>query len=156
MNSVNIKKHVWTSCCFKLDKRCVVFTVQTLVAVIILIFCGYRLATEPDCDRSSPYWSLVGSIVGFFFGRGSLEEKDHNPRESLSRRNTVLNANTHANTHADTPIIINMPPSVSHSPNPSIDPRRHTNEYTNEYTSPPRSVRFVESNPKTVHMKDLI
>lgn len=102
----------WRSCCFRLDKRCVMFSVQTVIGVSLLAFCAYRLATEPDCDRAAPYWGLIGSIVGFFFnklsmggayrghgggtGRGSDPNVGHSRRDSRSR-------------FVQSPVVINVP-----------------------------------------------
>jgi len=63
------------SCCFSIDKRCLFFGVQTFIGVGLLVFCAFRLAFETSCDRASPYWGLVGSIVGFFFQQATHRKK---------------------------------------------------------------------------------
>jgi hypothetical protein len=63
----------WHSCCFTMDKPCVVFSVQTLLGAGLLVFSSYRLTTEPDCDRAAPYWGLIGTLCGFFFNRVSVK-----------------------------------------------------------------------------------
>jgi len=65
-------EHKWESCCFTLDQRCVVFTVQTCLGMALITFCAYMLSTETNCDRAAPYWGLIGTIAGFFFNRLSV------------------------------------------------------------------------------------
>lgn len=72
MENVNEDDYVWESCCFRLDTRCVVFTVQTLIGFTLLAFCAYELSTEQECDRAAPYWGLIGTIAGFFFNKLSV------------------------------------------------------------------------------------
>lgn len=62
-------RYNWKSCCFILDQRCVVFTVQTLLGMALTIFCAYMLSTETNCDRAAPYWGLIGTVAGFFFNK---------------------------------------------------------------------------------------
>jgi len=102
-----MKKYVWTSCCFRLDKRCVQFSVQTMIGMIILTYCGYQLSTEDNCEKQSPYWSLIGSIVGFFFGKSSIGGGNAEPaqRESL----TPLRRKSPTPQNSPMPIIIRVP-----------------------------------------------
>lgn len=72
MESTDAEQRIWKSCCFVLDQRCVVFTVQTLLGIAMIIFCAYMLSTETNCDRAAPYWGLIGTISGFFFNRLSV------------------------------------------------------------------------------------
>lgn len=72
MESTADEDYTWESCCFRLDQRCVVFMVQTLMGVALLIFCAYMLSTEKNCDRAAPYWGLIGTIAGFFFNKLSI------------------------------------------------------------------------------------
>jgi hypothetical protein len=62
---------MWKSCCFNLDKQFVTFFVQTAMGTGLLAFSAYRLTTEPDCDKASPYWGLIGTLLGFFFNKVS-------------------------------------------------------------------------------------
>ena len=66
----------WESCCFRVDRTCVMFIVQTLIGSGLLTFCGYRLSTEADCDRASPYWGLIGTLCVFFFRKMSTAKKE--------------------------------------------------------------------------------
>ena len=69
--TANEEDYTWESCCFRLDQRCVVFTVQTLLGMALLVFSAYMLSTEENCDRAAPYWGLIGTIAGFFFNKMS-------------------------------------------------------------------------------------
>jgi hypothetical protein len=61
------ERFVWKSCCFSVDKQFAHFLVQTLLGVALLVFCAVQLRTEEDCERSAPYWGLIGTLCGFFF-----------------------------------------------------------------------------------------
>ena len=65
----------WHSCCFTMDKSFVMYIVQTVIGIGLLLFCSYRLSTEPDCDKASPYWGLIGTVCGFFFNQVANSEK---------------------------------------------------------------------------------
>lgn len=66
--------YTWESCCFRLDQRCTVFIVQTLMGTALIMFCAYMLSTEKNCDRAAPYWGLIGTIAGFFFNKLNVAE----------------------------------------------------------------------------------
>jgi hypothetical protein len=53
------------SCCFTIDKRVLEWAAQIAVGIGVIIFCCVMLSTA-DCESSPPYWSLLGSIIGFF------------------------------------------------------------------------------------------
>lgn len=108
------RKNTWRSCGTNLDKRCVVFTVQTVVAVIVLTWCGFQLSNSISCEADNPIWSLVGSIVGFFFGRGTVSDsQDSSSQSELSTpRRTAMPTSPQ-------PIIIKM---EGDSSPPSLEP----------------------------------
>lgn len=103
----------WRSCCFRLDKRCVMFSVQTVIGISLLTFCAYRLATEPDCDRAAPYWGLIGSIVGFFFNKLSMGSSSGGTRSAYNGgevRNSDTNRRIDSGSrYAPSPVVINVP-----------------------------------------------
>jgi hypothetical protein len=70
------ERFVWRSCCFKVDKQFAHFLVQTLVGVALLLFCAIQLNTEEDCERSAPYWGLIGTLCGFFFRKATAPSKN--------------------------------------------------------------------------------
>ena len=63
----------YESCCFQLDRQFVTFVVQTIIGLCVLTFCGWQLASIEDCNRSTPYWGLMGTITGFFFRKLSIK-----------------------------------------------------------------------------------
>ena len=65
--------NLYRSCCFRLDRKFVTFVVQTMIGLCILSFCAIQLASIDDCNRSTPYWGLVGTITGFFFRKMSIK-----------------------------------------------------------------------------------
>jgi predicted cobalt transporter CbtA len=79
----------WRSCCFTVDRRCAMFLVQSFVGFALLTFSAVRLTTETDCDRSAPYWGLIGTISGFFFNKLTMGgNKKPVPTEEAPRAST--------------------------------------------------------------------
>lgn len=78
-------KNGWHSCCFEIDQRCVVFSVQTTLGILLLGFCAFMLRTEENCDRAAPYWGLIGTISGFFFNQAGPLVFRKNGNELLLR-----------------------------------------------------------------------
>ncbi len=72
----------WRSCCFNVDKRCLIFLIQSIIGVGMLLFCALRLTYEPECDKAAPYWGLIGSVSGFFFNT----MMPHNPVNLPNKR----------------------------------------------------------------------
>ena len=55
----------WQSCCLRTDRVAVIFLTQMCFSFIVLGFSGYMLAySEYNCERSSPYLSLISFILG--------------------------------------------------------------------------------------------
>lgn len=93
-------KHVWKSCCFYIDKRCVTFSIQAFIGISLLTFCSFRLATEPDCDRAAPYWGLIGTLCGFFFRK--MPVADSSLISNQKRRNGTTTVHRRADDVNDT------------------------------------------------------
>lgn len=100
MENNNDDDYVWESCCFRLDTRCVVFTIQTLIGFTLLTFCAYELSTEQECDRAAPYWGLIGTITGFFFNKlsvnyyGTSQDNNQYNENVVGVRNPDVRLNT--------------------------------------------------------------
>jgi len=76
------RKDEWRSCCFTVDRRLAVFVVQTIVGIMLLAFCAIQLSVTEDCHRSTPYWGLIGTVIGFFFQKlGASKQLYERPRE---------------------------------------------------------------------------
>lgn len=52
------------SCCYKIDKRMLMFAMQVIVSLGVSAFSIYMLTTEKDCCRSAPYMGLLSGIIG--------------------------------------------------------------------------------------------
>jgi hypothetical protein len=69
--AVNIKKEIerdsntWNSCCLTVDKRFVVFTVQSITCLSIMVFSMVMLFFKDSCDNQI-YISLISTIVGLY------------------------------------------------------------------------------------------
>ncbi len=59
--------HVWQCCCFRIDRDCAVYFIQTIVATSLIAFSCIRLAIEENADKSAPFWGLIGTMCGFIF-----------------------------------------------------------------------------------------
>lgn len=78
-------KNEWRSCCFTVDRRLAVFVVQTVVGILLLAFCAVQLTVTEDCHRSTPYWGLIGTVIGFFFQKlGTSKQPYEATREEPS------------------------------------------------------------------------
>lgn len=55
----------WRSCCgSQIDRRCVVYAMQSSIMLIIIGFCIFKLTTSLDCTETSTYLSLMMFILG--------------------------------------------------------------------------------------------
>jgi len=99
----------WTSCCFRLDKRCVMFSVQTFIGIALLTFCAYRLTTEPECDRAAPYWGLIGTIMGFFFNKMSMSTSTGRGGDMTRDSAGTTTRRDSRSRYVPTPVVINVP-----------------------------------------------
>ncbi len=70
-------KYKWRSCCWDLDKRCLLFSTKVMFSAIILFFALYQIAYDSNgCSNNllSWYCSLVGVILGSFVNIGKAEK----------------------------------------------------------------------------------
>ena len=57
--------HVWESCCLKMNSKCIIYSGQILVSVLVLGLCTYMLIlSDGDCNRSSSYINLIAFLLG--------------------------------------------------------------------------------------------
>jgi hypothetical protein len=94
---INTKQeNLWLCCDKRVDKRILIYSIQTTITFIILGFCFYKLETEEECDKSAPYWGLMGTIIGFVFNKGSekMADKLSTPRSSSVKTFTPQNSPT--------------------------------------------------------------
>jgi hypothetical protein len=68
----------WKSCCLTVDRSMCMYAVQFTLAVGVLCFSGVMLSLSAgNCEKSSPYFSLVSLVVGAFIPRGGVGQNDN-------------------------------------------------------------------------------
>ena len=68
----------WKSFCLTVDRAMCMYAVQFSLALCVLSFSGIMLALSAgNCEKSSPYFSLVSFVVGAFIPRGGAGQNDH-------------------------------------------------------------------------------
>ena len=81
----------WKSCCLTVDRVMCMYAVQFSLALCVLSFSGIMLALSAgNCEKSSPYFSLVSFVVGAFIPRGGAGQNDHLQRRWKSWRSTFF------------------------------------------------------------------
>ena len=59
----DFKNNVWRSCCFRLDKRVLLFWVQFFISLLVLLFCLYQITALRSCEAQSPFLAILSSIL---------------------------------------------------------------------------------------------
>ena len=55
----------WKSCCLRSDRQLVVYLGQLSFSLSVLgISCAMLIVADGDCNRSSPYISLIAFLLG--------------------------------------------------------------------------------------------
>lgn len=62
----------WRSCCFNVDKRVLLFSVQVMISTGILVFCIHQVIKAKDCCESSTYMSMISGLVGYWLPQPSM------------------------------------------------------------------------------------
>ena len=57
---------IWRSCCFRLDKRVVVFSSQLLISLMIISFSLFQLTKNDTCEHQQIYIGLLTMILGVY------------------------------------------------------------------------------------------
>ena len=74
-NAVDLKwahENMWTCCSgTSIDKRGIIFIVQTFMVLIILIFCMYMICSAEDGEDYTVWVSIMSAIVGNFLPTGN-------------------------------------------------------------------------------------
>lgn len=71
----------WSCCQSACSRHLVIFIVQTLVGIGVLSFCLYAVDSS-DCNKAAPFWGLIGTVVGFFFRKVSVNSADKNRKNN--------------------------------------------------------------------------
>ena len=53
------KKNEWKSCCFILDKRCLLFLVQVIITILTMLFSMYKLIVSDECSPDRQVFSSI-------------------------------------------------------------------------------------------------
>lgn len=56
--------NTWSSCCFRLDKRAVVYFSQLGISLVTISFCIYQLVHLENCEAQSLYSGILMLVVG--------------------------------------------------------------------------------------------
>jgi hypothetical protein len=55
----------WRSCCFRLSPQFIAYFGQLFITSSIIALCAYMLiVADGDCNRSSPFFSLLSFMLG--------------------------------------------------------------------------------------------
>ena len=66
---VEEKEVVWKSCCLRSDRQAVVFFGQLSFSLAVMGICTTMLIlADGDCNKSSPYISLIAFLLGKLLG----------------------------------------------------------------------------------------
>ena len=71
------KRNEWRSCCFTLDRRCLLFLVQVLVTFSLMIFSMYRLVIADECSPDKQVFiGLLTMVVSVWIPSPKLSKKE--------------------------------------------------------------------------------
>jgi hypothetical protein len=62
----NLERYTWDSCCFRIDKRVVIFFSQFTIGLMVISFSLYQLNKDNSCDHQQIYIGLLTMMVGIF------------------------------------------------------------------------------------------
>ena len=66
----NQEPKIWRSCCLRVDKSIVVYFSQLTIGILVLVFASIQLIEAKfECDKSSPYLSLISFVLGTYVAR---------------------------------------------------------------------------------------
>ena len=53
------KMNEWRSCCFTLDRRCLLFLVQVVITILMMVFSMYKLVVSDECSPDRQVFSSI-------------------------------------------------------------------------------------------------
>ncbi len=65
--------NTWTSCCLTMDKRFVVFAVQSITCLSVMIFSMVMLFFRDSCDNQI-YVGLISTIIGLYMPSPKIKD----------------------------------------------------------------------------------
>lgn len=60
-------ENAWVSCCFRTDRRAVIYFTSFSLSASVLILCIYQLLTKDDCNSNQLFLGLLTFILGVYF-----------------------------------------------------------------------------------------
>jgi hypothetical protein len=57
---------MWRSCCFEMEKECVMFICVYVVLTTVVLFCMSMLVYKTECSEQQSYMALLSTILGVF------------------------------------------------------------------------------------------
>lgn len=56
---------IWESCCMRLSSKCIIYTGQFTISLIVLGICTIMLIkADGDCNKSSGYINIISFLLG--------------------------------------------------------------------------------------------
>ena len=77
----------WQCCQSSCTRSLVIFFVQTLIGIGVLAF-AFVAVDSGDCEKSAPYWGVIGTVIGFFFRKVSINPPASGTGGSTNRDTT--------------------------------------------------------------------
>ena len=56
----------WDSCCFRLDRRAVMYFTTLGVSMSVMIFCIIKLSDNIPCEQQNGWISLLSLVIGIY------------------------------------------------------------------------------------------
>jgi hypothetical protein len=64
----------WVSCCFKTDRRAVIYFSQFGLSISVVIMCIYQLLTKDDCNSNQLFLGLLTLILGVYLPQPKIHK----------------------------------------------------------------------------------
>ena len=73
------KRNEWRSCCFILDRRCLLFLMQVVVTILMMLFSMYKLAVSDECSPDRQVFSSTLTLcLSIWIPSPKIGKKDNN------------------------------------------------------------------------------
>ena len=72
-DEIERNSNAWTSCCLTVDKRFVVFIVQSITCLSIMVFSMIMLFFKNSCDNQI-YVGLISTIIGLYMPTPKIKD----------------------------------------------------------------------------------
>ena len=67
-------ENAWVSCCFRTDRRAVIYFTSFSLSASVLILCIYQLLTKDDCNSNQLFLGLLTFILGVYFPNPKIQK----------------------------------------------------------------------------------